>query len=205
MDFTTLQHACKYKSWKLTFENNLYSFSTNGNSTNYFKRKKDKVRFVYSLYNGVRDRSSTRSKSLFRQIYKASKLYKQVLRGKICPYCHSKTRLVDASVLYGHAYEGTWRYLCSGCDAHVGTHKGTKHSLGTVAKKELRDLRSELHHCFDKIWKSAMDKGATKYKCRNNAYKWLASCLDIDIKYMHIGMLNVEECKRALKIVKSYL
>lgn len=211
MNLTTLEHACKYNNWKLVSEkphrsgNVIYKFSQNGSTWNYFKSTKTNFVFTYTVNrNGTRNSSKKRRDHLHEKIYAAARKYEKVLSGEICYYCHNQTKKVDISEVYGPNYTGSYVYQCKKCEAHVGTHKSDTSSLGFVAKKDLRELRKKVHYHFDKLWKLAVKKGGDRSSSRSNAYKWLSSAMGIKLDYMHIGMLNVDQCKRAIEIIEPY-
>ena len=132
----------------------------------------------------------------------------QLLNGKICPYCGSKTAYVDSSVIYGKSYGMI--YLCELCDAYVGVHKGTDNALGRLANKELREAKKQAHYYFDqisktglinKIWKEYIPNTGN----RNKAYLWLSKQMAIDIELCHIGMFDTEQCLKVIQICKKNL
>jgi hypothetical protein len=123
-----------------------------------------------------------------------SDLHKQILQGKICPYCKGKTQFVDSSVIYGKSYGMI--YLCSSCDAYCGVHRGTNISLGRLANSELRKAKREAHTHFDLLWKEG-------YFGRNELYHRLSQELSIPRDYCHIGMFSVETCKRVVEWSKN--
>ena len=106
----------------------------------------------------------------------------------ICPYC--KGEMIGKASKYG------WFFGCENwpeCDSTVGCHPGTRKPLGTPANRELKDLRMAVHAKIDPLWKS-------KQMTRKRVYKDLANGLRIKIKDCHIGMFDVETCKKALTI-----
>lgn len=109
-----------------------------------------------------------------------------------CPYCGSKAKLVDSTVVYGRSYGLIWD--CRPCDAYVGVHKGTTNPLGRLANKELRKWKIKAHAAFDPLWKSGT-------MTRSNAYAKLATALKMDTKKVHIGMFDVETCKRVVQVL----
>lgn len=121
---------------------------------------------------------------------------KQILSGKICPYCGNQTKLIDSKEIYGTSYG--MAYICYCCDAYVGCHKGTDKSKGRVANKELRIAKCGAHEQFDKIWQN-------KLMSRKNAYKWLSEQLNIPAEYTHIGMFSIDTCRIVEKISKQFL
>lgn len=112
-----------------------------------------------------------------------------------CPYCGDKAELLTSLEFYGRDY-GSNVYSCKPCDAYVGTHKGTKQPLGTLAQYELRELRKKAHAHFDPLWKS-------KEMSRTEAYAWLKEELELENGQAHIGMFDEDQCKKLIKKVKG--
>lgn len=115
--------------------------------------------------------------------------------GAYCIYCQGETDLVDSICVYQESHGLIYR--CSKCNAHVGVHGGSlgDQSLGTVAKKALRDLRSECHKYFDPLWRKRMEQGVKIKAARAGGYAWLAKILGIETCESHIGYFNEEQCK----------
>ena len=122
----------------------------------------------------------------------------------LCPYCASKSELVKGSVIYPHRNDlynlNFW--LCAPCDAYVGCHKGTTNPLGRLANKELRSAKSEAHKFFDPLWHNSEKP---RRHARNAAYSWLAEALGVPTQECHIGMFDVETCRRVVEICKNRL
>ena len=116
----------------------------------------------------------------------------------ICLYCNKKAELVGGDVIYPSRPDLACKkfYLCTPCDAFVGTHRATCAPLGTLAKPKLRLLRKNCHALFDPIWKN-------KHLKRKDAYKWLSENLEIPADKCHIGMFNQIMCKKAINLLKS--
>lgn len=120
----------------------------------------------------------------------------------ICPYCGSKALLRDSAMIY-RGYSYGWVWLCPkwpGCDSYVGCHKGTNKPLGRMANKELRDAKSEAHKAFDVIWRRVASGSGNEKFARVRAYAWLAEQLQILRKECHIGMMDVDTCRRVVDI-----
>ena len=114
-----------------------------------------------------------------------------------CPYCNSKADLVSSVIIYKRNYG--FVYICPKypeCDSYVGTHKGSKKPLGTMANKTLRDLRIKTHNSFDPMWR----KGRLT---RNQAYSRLANLMNIEKYKCHISMFSEEECEKAISLLRS--
>lgn len=108
-----------------------------------------------------------------------------------CPYCGKEAIWCENKTIYGKNYGDSYMcYLCKDCDAYVGCHKNTTESLGTMANKELRELRVHCHLEFDKFWKSG-------YLKRREAYKYLAEIMGMG--EAHIGGFSIQECLKLLK------
>lgn len=108
-----------------------------------------------------------------------------------CPYCGKEAELIDSSVIYGRSYG--MAYICFDCDAYVGTHKGTEKPLGRLANAELRKWKMRAHDAFDPIWKS-------RKMSRKKAYSWLAEKLKLPEEKTHIGMFDVDMCKKVIEV-----
>jgi len=110
-----------------------------------------------------------------------------------CPYCNNKAVLVDSKIVYARSYGNIW--YCEPCKAWVGVHKNSNNKpLGRLANAELREWRKKAHRAFDPLWKTG------KYK-RNEAYKMMTSKLNISVKDCHIGMFDIEMCKRLINYI----
>lgn len=123
---------------------------------------------------------------------------REVVTGKQCPYCGAVPEYVDSEVIYGRSYG--MMYLCRPCDAYCGVHKGTKRALGRLANKELRAWKQKAHARFDAMWKMSTRQGR-----RKNAYAWLGEQMALRPSRTHIGMFNVEQCKKAIELCDTLL
>ena len=121
----------------------------------------------------------------------------QILAGKICPYCGKETELIDSAEVY-HGVSYGWMYICRPCDAYVGCYKGTTKALGRLANAELRKFKHEAHGVFDFIRKKHFMK-------RAQAYTWLSKQLGTERDYTHIGMFDVDTCKKVIAVSNKYL
>jgi len=115
----------------------------------------------------------------------------------LCPYCGEKAKMVGGKEIYPHRpdlYQLNF-YQCAPCDAYVGCHKtgDGKQPLGRLANAELRKAKSAAHAAFDPMWKDGKKK-------RGSAYAWLSDQLGIDKRDCHIGMFDVETCRRVVEI-----
>lgn len=101
-------------------------------------------------------------------------------------------------------------YLCWDCMAYVGVHKGTDRALGRLANAELRVAKKEAHFYFDQIAKTSLINKIWKEHIpntsnRNKAYLWLSNQLNIPHEVCHIGMFDVEDCKRVVELCKPLI
>lgn len=112
----------------------------------------------------------------------------------VCPYCAAIADLVTGEAVYPHRRDLHERlfYRCRTCDAWVGTHRGTTKPLGRLANAELRQAKVAAHAAFDAKWRRLAWK-------RGAAYRWLASALGIDSRSCHIGMFDVDLCRRVVE------
>lgn len=111
-----------------------------------------------------------------------------------CDYCQHPAELVTGADIYPHrpdlADKSIWR--CVTCAALVGCHPGTDEPLGRLANAELRKAKIAAHAAFDPVWKS-------KRMRRGEAYRWLSKELGIPLEQTHIGMFDVETCRRVVE------
>jgi len=119
----------------------------------------------------------------------------------VCPYCDLPATLVSGDIIYPHRPDLRTKvfYQCEPCDAYVGCHEGTTRPLGRLADKELRKYKKDVHAAFDPIWQ------LHKENSRREAYQWLAEKLQINYRDCHVGMFDIETCKRAIVFCKERL
>jgi hypothetical protein len=116
-----------------------------------------------------------------------------------CDYCGKHALLVPGTQIYPHrpdlARKHFWYCGCS--DAYVGCHEGPENRpLGRLANKELREWKKRAHAAFDPIWKSGRMR-------RREAYARLSKALELSPEQTHIGMFNVDYCKRVIQAVQG--
>jgi hypothetical protein len=124
---------------------------------------------------------------------------------KTCRYCLLPAVLLkfgDKDYPYQRDYGPTW--TCTPCGAWVGTHPGTENALGGLANAELRAAKQAAHAAFDPLWqrKIRRDK-CSKRQARNAGYAWLAGQLGIPVKKCHIGMMNLDECRKVVEVCSA--
>ena len=111
--------------------------------------------------------------------------------GSGCPYCAGKAVFLPSSAtLYrGRDWGPVW--ACLPCEAWVGCHPGTAMPLGRLADRELRQAKSDVHREFDPIWKRG-------YAPRREAYAQMAVMLGVPVWECHVGMFDLDLCRRAV-------
>jgi len=129
-----------------------------------------------------------------------------------CPYCGSVAILKDSSIIYGRSYG--LAFVCENypaCDAYVGVHKHNNEPLGRLANAELRIAKIDAHKYFDNLWQRKLIKrrkergnNYKKHWARGSGYKWLAEQMGLESKDCHIGMFDVQQCKKVVEICKPY-
>lgn len=67
---------------------------------------------------------------------------KEIITGKVCPYCGNTTDLIDSAEIYGGVSYGMI-YICRDCNAYVGCHSGTSIAKGRLANAELRAAKKK--------------------------------------------------------------
>jgi hypothetical protein len=126
-----------------------------------------------------------------------------IYRGLVCPYCGNNSQYVDSKCIYSKSYGMI--YICKPCDAYVGVHKGSDIALGRLANKQLRFWKIQAHEVFDRLWKRKMNQGFSKGIARSSAYEWLAKEMGRDISITHIGMFDIDECKKVIDICAPWV
>lgn len=128
----------------------------------------------------------------------------------VCQYCGSVARFRDAQVVYGAGradFGHMW--VCANyprCDAYVGCHRSSGKPLGCLANPELRKAKKAAHASFDPLWRIVMRRDRiSKGAARGRAYRWLATQLGLEPTECHIGMFDVERCRRVVEICTPYL
>ena len=112
----------------------------------------------------------------------------------VCRYCGGKIIKTTTRAIYPKGNAPI--YLCSNCNAYVGCYEDGR-PMGKVANTVLRLKRQETHRIFDRFWKA---HGWS----RSAAYRWLAHQLHIPEKRAHIGLMEMDECDRVIRICQNY-
>ena len=112
-----------------------------------------------------------------------------------CDYCRKPAVMQTGNQVYTHRpdLKDKLFWVCEPCCARVGCHQGTTKPLGRLANSKLRYWKRQAHSAFDPLWRSGDKK-------RNQAYRWLAREMKIDRDLCHIGLFNIEECKKVIEI-----
>lgn len=124
-----------------------------------------------------------------------------------CPYCGGLAKSLSGAELYCNRPDlaAKWFWQCKPCNAHVGCHPGTKMPLGSLANYPLRSMRSAAHRAFDPLWRAKAKKDGISYgEARRLAYGWLAEQMDMTRDECHIGMMNIDQCKRVIWICQDH-
>ena len=116
--------------------------------------------------------------------------------GRQCPYCGNPTKKVDSKIIYTRSYGLIW--YCEPCDAYCGSDRVTGDGLGSVANKELRDLRKDAFEFFLK----ALKPGSFN---RIDAMHYFAAQMGIPKKDFNIAWLREDGCREFIKIAKNLL
>lgn len=117
----------------------------------------------------------------------------------VCPYCGDQARLAFGSEVYPQWPKLALRqfWICTPCDARVGLHADGQ-PLGTLANKQLRRMRRQVHDLLDPLWLAHNDKGGA----RRRAYGRLAYALGIAVDECHVGWFREGQCARAIEILR---
>lgn len=115
-----------------------------------------------------------------------------------CSNCGTVATLVTGAKIYPHRQDLYKKrfWLCVECGAYCGCHPGSTKPLGTPADAETRKARSAAHFAFDVIWRSGRIP-------RWEAYAWLAQQLELPTHLCHIGMFDVDTCRRVIELSRA--
>jgi hypothetical protein len=127
---------------------------------------------------------------------------KDILTGKLCPYCICETKKVTDMEIYGQqsSYNKFFIQCTQNRDHYVGTFSNGQ-SLGRLADSGLRKLKREGHAVFDKLWQG----NHATFKTRDQAYKWLSKKMKLSKDLTHFAMFNDEQCIQSIKIVNRLM
>lgn len=120
-------------------------------------------------------------------------------KSKICNVCDTGViQLVKAKVSFS-TKQDKWPYIftCPHCNAAVGCHPNTLRPLGPLAPAHIRALRAKAHFALDPLWESGL-------MSRDNAYKWLAKELGLDVDSCHIVQLDRRQLTQAILLARQY-
>ncbi len=124
-----------------------------------------------------------------------------------CPYCGKGSQLLFVNAPgypYGHRDYGPV-YVCVPCKAWVCCHAFTIRPLGRLADAALRKAKMQAHEVFDFMWqKRARLSAIPPSEARRAGYAWLAKQLNLPIEQCHIGMMDLEACRRVCSICSPY-
>jgi hypothetical protein len=136
----------------------------------------------------------------YKDLLKEAKKRKILNAVKVnCTYCGVPAKKVTGGVIYPHRpdlFEKVF-FHCQECKAYVGAHKSGR-PLGTLAKENLRKLRSFTHSILDPLWQSGE-------MSRNEVYQNLAKDMGIPQSKCHIGQFNESQCNTVVKIISEWL
>lgn len=115
----------------------------------------------------------------------------------ICDYCGHPAQYVGGDIVYPHRPDlrNLKFWICTPCDARVGchTHGDGKTPLGRMANAALRAEKQASHGSFDPLWKSGE-------RSRSDAYSWLAHKLGIKKRDCHIGLFDIDMCRKVVSV-----
>lgn len=124
-----------------------------------------------------------------------------------CDYCGQPAMLVGRDTIYPNRHDlfDKQFWHCAPCKAWVGCYQGTETPLGRLATADLRKAKTTAHAAFDPLWKAKIRRdGVSKKKARGAGYKWLAAQLGIHPDDCHIGMFDVQMCRRVVEVCRGY-
>jgi len=109
--------------------------------------------------------------------------------------------MVSSDIIHGKGnFPGKAFLQCiMNSDHYVGIdHRGK--SYGSLANKDLRELRKKCHGIFDPLWRGENKR----FSAREDAYVWLSKEMNMLKSRTHFGMFNEEMCEKAIKIITQF-
>lgn len=88
-------------------------------------------------------------------------------------------------------------YLCPRAVPMSAYTRGLTNPAG-LANSELRNWKKAAHAAFDPLWKYGPYRGR-----RNEAYRWLSEKMGTPIEFTHIGMFDVDQCRKVVRIMRE--
>jgi hypothetical protein len=132
-------------------------------------------------------------------LYSKEEAKKNILTGKVCPYCQCDTKVVNDKAIFGpySNYDKKFIQCTMDSDHYVGTYRRGL-SLGRLADRSLRQKKMEAHAVFDPLWENMV------FKSRDAAYVWLASKMNLPKEETHFGMFDEKQCEKAIRIINRF-
>ena len=132
-------------------------------------------------------------------LYSKEEAKKNILTGKVCPYCQCDTKAVNDKAIFGpySKYDKKFIQCTMDSDHYVGTYRRGL-SLGRLADRSLRQKKMEAHAVFDPLWENKI------FKSRDSAYIWLASKMNLPKEETHFGMFDEKQCEKAIRIINRF-
>jgi hypothetical protein len=127
----------------------------------------------------------------------------------VCQYCLKPAELVTGAAVHPKLplLRSKQFWHCAPCKAWVGCKPGTQQPIGTLANRELRVWRLNAHNLFDPLWSRPLtrhpDTQGRGQFTRTAAYEWLREVMGLSEEECHIEMMNVEQCKKVVKLCKE--
>lgn len=123
-----------------------------------------------------------------------------------CNYCGGKARFhANSARLYRGRDRGPF-WVCAPCNAWIAADPQTLAPLCSLANREHREAREAAQRAFDALWQTKMEKdGSSKLRAQGAARRWLAGKMRVPAIDLHIRVMTIEACRKALAICKPYV
>lgn len=129
---------------------------------------------------------------------------KGIKKPQCCPYCGAEVIRAHVSECYldtNKVNADYYIYMCSNypeCDAYIKENPKLKIPQGSLANKNLRELRQRAHYFFNQLYLYE------DYKIKD-AYMWLASEMNLDGRECHISLFDEAQCLKCIELTKDKL
>lgn len=119
------------------------------------------------------------------------------VQGMLCPECKSSATMQLRQSKHGLFY-GCENWPT--CTATLGAHQDGR-PKGIPGDKPTRKARVFAHRIFDRLWKKEGERPGRM--TRSQAYAWMQKAMKLTASEVHIGMFDIEECRKLVHLVQK--
>lgn len=128
---------------------------------------------------------------------------KQLLfyNGSRCPYCFGYTEFIDSKEVYQESHG--FIFICRRCESWCTTLPNSDQCAGSLANKELRQLRRKTQELLQPLIERKVRYGYERRKVQIKVREWISKILNRPLEESHIAMMDIPECNKMIAEIKS--